>query len=113
MNNKIKKTLLKIISLLVNCDYDAIAKLTKGVRLQAMHIKDAVEEYEKTLILPPDTAYDNLDIIEIENSVPRKWSIRFDLWTKEEGRSDLSIELTLIDSEEDLMIVELDNIHTL
>jgi hypothetical protein len=113
MNNKIKKTLLKIISLLVNCDYDAIAKLTKGVRLQAMHIKDTVEEYEKTLILPPDTAYDNLDIIEIENSVPRKWSIRFDLWTKEEGRSDLSIELTLIDSEEDLMIVELDNIHTL
>ena len=113
MNDKIKNTIFQIISLLVNRRYDEIVKMTKGVRLQAFHIKDAIDEYGKTLAQPPQDAYENLDIIEIENTTPKKWSVRFDLWTEEEGRSDLSIELTLIDATGDFMEVELDNIHTL
>lgn len=79
-------------TLIIKCNYDGVVRLTNGIRLQAEHIKDAINKYGKTFILPPGNVYDNLDVIEIENVSPRKWSVRFDLWTEEEGRSDLSIE---------------------
>ena len=113
MKDKIKNTVVYIVNLIVNCNYDEIVRLTNGVRLQSEHIKDAINEYGKTIISPPDNAYEDLDIIEIENVSPQKWSVRFDLWTKEEGRSDLSIELTLINTNEDLLNIEFDNIHVL
>ena len=43
---------------------------------------------------------------------PPRWSVRMDLWTAEEGRSDLSLELTIIESGRGYT-VELDDIHVL
>ena len=39
--------------------------------------------------------------------------VRFDLWTVEEGRSDLSLEFTLVDGYNERMDFELDNLHVL
>jgi hypothetical protein len=69
----------------------------------------ALEQYGATFMPPPDTAYSLLDVREI-NGRPRSWSVVMPLWTVEEGRSDLSIELTLVDREGSLD-VELDNIR--
>jgi hypothetical protein len=111
---KIKMTVLNILKLLVNNEYESIEQFTNGIRLQAVDIKEAIDSYGRTLIMPPDTEYENLiDIIEISNSIPKKWSIRFDLWTREEGKSDLSLEMTLIESNNELMNVEFDDIHVL
>ena len=55
----------------------------------------------------------NIDAIEITEADPKSWSVRYDLWTEEEGRSDLSLEVTLIESDNKLMRVELNNIHVL
>jgi hypothetical protein len=52
------------------------------------------------------------DIVQVEGVSPPRYSVRYDLWTKEEGRSDLSIELT-IQFEHYGLQVELDNIHVL
>ena len=71
----------------------------------------AVLEYGATIITPPESAFEDLDIIDIKGATPRAWSVRFDFWTKEEGLSDLSLELTLINGEEELLNVEIDNIH--
>ncbi|MGD8619980.1 MAG: hypothetical protein PVH54_12445 [Gammaproteobacteria bacterium] len=73
----------------------------------------AIKEYGSMIVMPPSKAFEDLDIIEIEGSSPKSWSVRFDFWTEEEGLSDLSLELTLISSEEDLLKVEIDNIHVL
>lgn len=113
MNDKIIRTLRYVVTLLVKEQYEELEKLTMGIRLQANHIKSAIQEYGRTLIMPPDSTYDKLDIIEIEGVKPVKWSVTFDLWTMEEGRSDLSLELTLINSDSELLGVELDNIHVL
>jgi len=63
--------------------------------------------------MPPVLTLDQLDVIEIDGSDPMAWSVRVDLWTREEGRSDLSLECTLIDGVGDLLAVEIDNLHVL
>ena len=53
-----------------------------------------------------------MDVIEVKNAQPRRWSIAMPLWTQEEGRSDLTLEITVIEQQNDFL-VELDDIHIL
>lgn len=110
---KAAKTLQYILTLLSKKDYKALEELTNGVRLSKEDIEMAIADYDATIIMPPSSVYDNLDIIEIQNSNPKAWSVRFDLWTEEEGESDLSLELTFIESNHELYNIEIDNIHVM
>jgi len=110
---KIILTIKKIVGLLVQKKYPEIEQLSCGVRLTAEEISQAICDYDGILILPPENDFNNVDVIEITESKPRSWSVRYDLWTEEEGRSDLSLEVTLIDSKDEVMGVELDNLHVL
>jgi hypothetical protein len=50
-------------------------------------------------------------VVPISKTSPPEYSIRFRLYTEEEGRSDLEIQATLIDTEKtSLMKVEFDNV---
>ena len=113
IDERIAQATRRIIELLVRCDYDAIEKYSGGVRLKAVDLAKAVHDYGQKLVRPPLSDLENLDIIEVESADPKRWSVRFDLWTVEEGRSDLSIELTLIDNGSDELTVEVDNLHVL
>ncbi len=107
------KTIMKIVELLVKKKYQALELLSNGSRLSASEINQAICDYDAELIMPPQDDFLNIDSIEIINSNPKSWSIRYDLWTVEEGRSDLTLEVTLIDTDDDLFKAELDNIHVL
>ncbi len=112
--NKIISTTKDVVLHLVNQKYQEIEKKSSGVRLTADEISRGISDYNSELIMPPEADFeDSMDVIEIMNSNPRAWSVRYNLWTKEEGRSDLTIELTLIDNEGNNWIVEVDNIHVL
>jgi hypothetical protein len=54
-----------------------------------------------------------LDVVEIRNSTPRSWNVNLPLWTKEEGKSDLTLQMCFIDSGNDLYSVEIDDLHVL
>jgi hypothetical protein len=109
--SKIRFTVRHLVELLVARDYQALEKLSNSVRLKAEEIESGVLDYGYTLILPHQEAYDKIDIIPINNSLPSEYSIRFRLFTKEEGESDLEIQATLIESSvQDTMHVEIDNI---
>lgn len=112
-DKKIKDEVIKIVQLLSTCDYDAIVEYTNGVRLPADEIRYAVEEYGRTVILPPATVFEELDVIEVVDANPGEWSVRCPLWTKEEGRSDLTLELSLIDLSNGKLRVEVDNLIVL
>jgi hypothetical protein len=64
------------------------------------------------LVLPPEEGFQLMDVIEVKNAQPRRWSIAMPLWTQEEGRSDLTLEITVIEQQNDFL-VELDDIHIL
>lgn len=99
--------------MLVQGDYEGLEHLTNGNRLTAAEMADGVTEYGGSLVLPPDSAFDSIDIVEVAGATPREWDARMSLWTAEEGKSDLTLELTLRDSEEDQYHVQIDNIHVL
>jgi hypothetical protein len=53
-----------------------------------------------------------MSIYQVIGSKPREWAIVMPLWTREEGRSDLSLEATIVEDGQSFRI-ELDNIHVL
>jgi hypothetical protein len=103
----------QLISWLVAGDYEAAQRRSRGIRLSADLMRDAVLRYGRTLVIPPDTAFAGIDAIEVRNAASPTWSVRFDLWTAEEGRSDLSLECTLIDRGAGDIDLEIDNLHSL
>jgi len=102
----------QVVALLVSGKYREIEWLTKGRRLTAEHMQEAIGEYGRELTMPPEVQFDALDLVDIERSNPMQCSVRIDLWTKEEGRSDLTLELTLtMMSGEHKVGIEIDNLH--
>ena len=85
---------------------------SKGQRLSAQDMAQAISDYGRRLVVPPDDAFKLMDVVEVRNVKPPQWSVNMPLWTQEEGRSDLSIGVTLISYEEGFKI-ELDDIHVL
>jgi len=108
----LKFPILKVIELLVSHKYVELEALTKGVRLDQKAIAKVIADYGQELVLPPSEAFDLMDVVAVQAESPRSWSAIMPLWTKAEGRSDLSIELTIIDSKEGFRI-ELDDIRVL
>lgn len=101
------------VHLLVEKRYSDLEALTRCTRLTASEMESAVAAYGRTLVFPPDETFRSLDAREIEaHPQNKKWSIVLPLWTKEEGQSDLALELTL-EREVDGTRIELDNIHVL
>lgn len=51
------------------------------------------------------------DIVEVRGAVPPTWSVVVPVYTREEGRSDLSVELTIVELNGERYGVALDNIR--
>jgi hypothetical protein len=111
----LQRTLCMVVELLVNGEYAKIAEMTKNNRLSSGDIQGAILGYGRKLVKPPDEAMRNIDSIEIRGKSPREWSVIFDLWTAEDGRSDLSLEITIYDVDCGLGLLQfsVDGIHVL
>lgn len=105
----IEKAVRQIYSLLCNCQYEEIVKITAGITLSSNQIAKSIAEYKCQLIPYPDNLV--LDVIKVKDSNPQEWSVIAPIFTKEEGLSDLSIELSLVEKEVNLYKVELENIR--
>jgi hypothetical protein len=110
----IRQAVERIMLMLASRDYRGIEAATRGVRLTAAEVENAVREYGRTVAVPPPEAYDEfLEVVEVRAPGPRRWSVNMPVWTEEEGRSDLTAELTLVDGEEGALVPELDGLHVL
>lgn len=76
-------------------------------------MKEAVADYGREIVPAPPGGYDQLNIVEVSGRNPREWHVYVPIYTKEEGRSDLTLELTVIDSDSDLYTVQIDSLHVL
>jgi hypothetical protein len=93
-------------------DYESLVQRCAKSRLTSQDVSLVVRNYGREVISPPIDAYQNLDSVPIKNATVPTWSVRLPLWTKEEGWSDLTLELTIALGSGD-PIVELDDIHVL
>jgi hypothetical protein len=102
-----------VVDLLVRRQYETLARVDIGARLSADDIRQSVAGYGRTLVRPPDDAWSSLDAVAIFGTTPPAYDVVFDLWTAEEGRSDLSIELRVVPQEGGVHAPEILDIHTL
>ena len=99
------------MTMLARRDYAGLASWSNGVRLNRAEMESAVRAYGRTVILPPRDTIPNFDAVKVMNAEPERWSVDIPLWTREEGRSDLTLEVTMTGSDGDVMDVEIDDIH--
>jgi len=104
------------ITLLVDGEYETLASLTSGKMLSADLMRKAIDDYGRTLVMPPDEVLRDLfqdDRFhgEVEGASPRRYWYDVPLWTVEEGRSDLELRLGVIEIAPGLYDVELEVIY--
>jgi hypothetical protein len=112
MNEKLNDLVSDVLNLLVVGRYTDVEILTHGVRLDADEIARAIADYGKQLIFPPEEGFRFMDVVEVINAQPKRWSIAMPLWTLEEGRSDLTLEMTATEQENGFSI-SVDDLHVL
>ena len=100
-----------VVDLLAARDYPALERLSRGVRLSAAELAEAVREYGVTLLPLPRDSNAAVDFVRIRDAVPDEWSVVVRLYSREEGPSDLSLELTLRSDGHGGFSVELDDLH--
>jgi hypothetical protein len=110
--DQLQEVVSVVLNLLAKEEYSQLERLTHGMRLSSEQIKEVVTDYGRKLITAPDSAFELMSVIRVRDTEPPQWSIAMPLWTQEEGRSDLSMELTVLEQEDGYKI-ELDNLHVL
>ena len=114
----------QLVGMLVAGDYAGLEAVSRGRRLTAEELREAWEEYggdlrlpgvaARELRMPPEPVFDNLeDVIELEDATRRAWSVLVDLWTVEEGRSDLTLELVLTETGGEQYDIQIWDLHVL
>lgn len=104
----LKSIVWNVVNLLAHPEQIDIYDVFSQSRVARDDLFRFIEEYGRTLVSPPVGVYDNLNAVRVSDELRELWAVAAPLWTKEEGRSDLSIELT-INLSHDQPIVELDD----
>jgi len=76
-------------------------------------VDTVIREYGHRIVVLPAGAYGLLDVVAVKDSIPARWSVAVPLWTESEGRSDLSLEITLEDVAGRDYAVEIEDLHVL
>lgn len=69
--------------------------------------------YVATLVLPPAWSDAPLDVVEILGTSPRSWAVDVPMWSREEGESDLTLQLTVWEQSGGGFAIEVDDLHVL
>ena len=90
-----------------------LERITDGKRLTAEQIETAIEECPEVLGVRPSYKLEDGAIVFVSDSEPLQWSVYLHLWRKDGGRSDLTVELTIVDTGDERYKIELDGIRVL
>jgi len=102
-----------LVALLSAGDVDEVLRRAPNSRVSAQQLREAICQYGKTLVPLPPESHELIDYVVVAGTIPPKWSVAVPLFTQEEGRSDLSLELVLSARASGGHCVEIDDIHVL
>jgi hypothetical protein len=101
------------VNLLVQGEFDVHESLTRGRWLFAAQRQHAVAEYPHRLVHPPNSAWDSLDVVHATDLEPATFLVDFPLWTDDEGLSDLTLQLRLVEAYPSAFETEINDLHVL
>ena len=91
-------------------EYDAIHARGQCPRCTPAELRAAVEQYGRKLTPLPDVARELCDIYE---TGPTTFALDVPLWTVEEGRSDLTLQIDATLAHNTMTTVTISNLHVL
>lgn len=95
-----------VLNMLALGDYDVLEAMTHRRHLSAEQLRSGVEEYGRHLSMPPRSHLDDIYVLQIQED-PSAFHVVAEVWTQEEGRSDLSIILQLVEWNPNALNVEI------
>lgn len=95
MNPRVNLVLRRFLSALADGKYVEIEKMTHGKHMSAKELKQAVEMYGRRIVMPPDSVLPQLLDVIAAGGRGTEYSVWLDLYTEEEGRSDLAAMLRI------------------
>ncbi|MEC7525801.1 MAG: hypothetical protein VYE22_38325 [Myxococcota bacterium] len=105
-----KRLILDLIADLVAGRFDEIVADGRAARHRPEELREAVREYGRTLVHPPDAVWDVANIDRVDEKTVYA---EVPMWTREEGRSDLEACIVLRRSPMGEWAIELEMLHVL
>ncbi|MEZ5833159.1 MAG: hypothetical protein R3D05_18455 [Dongiaceae bacterium] len=91
---QIKLIVIDLLVLLADGDYESVMERCRDSRLTSDDLRTAIRKYGRKVIAPP-ADYANLRMYKLKARAVPTWSVDADVWTEEEGPSDLTLQLTI------------------
>ena len=113
IDSRIRDVVQRMMELLAAGRYEEVERWTQGNRVPAGDMERTVNEYPATFLSPPRSAYseeEGMLIDEVENASDPTYMIDMPFWSREEGRSDLEVRLTVVLRADGTFNVSLDDI---
>lgn len=76
-------------------EYKEAERVTQSHRLTAAMMRSAISDYGRTLADPPADWWNLVEVTPVDSLEESVFHVAAPLWTTEEGRSDLTLELRL------------------
>jgi hypothetical protein len=110
MDMDIRAAVAELVDDLVAARFQALVDDGRAGRLTAEELERATKSYGRTLVALPDEAWDLADVYRSPDGHVR--SLDLPVWTLEEGRSDLTLSLSVQRTAEKLRVA-IDDLHVL
>ena len=108
ITTRLREAVGGVVDALVFARFQELAADGRAGRHTADELEQAVREYGRTLVALPEEAWGLVNVYRLEDGAGV--ALEVPLWTAEEGRSDLTLSVTL--SERDgVVAIEIDDLH--
>ena len=98
---------------LVNRQFSKLERDGRIGRLTPSQLEEAIARYGRTLVEFPIESLQNSHVYPIESMQNNSWNVEVELWTVEEGLSDLTLSFTLTEIDPEIFSLEIYDLHVL
>jgi hypothetical protein len=108
---QVRSIVIDLLVLLADGDYESIMERCGYSLMDDYDLQTAVADYGRKVVAPP-ADYAFMRACELRARAVPTWHVEADVWTEDEGRSDLTLEMT-IEFETTGPVIGINNLHAL
>lgn len=109
--SQVRSIVIDMLVLLADGDYESIMERCGYSLLDNEDLRMAVADYGRKVVAPP-ADYAFMRACELRARAVPTWHVEADVWTEEDGRSDLTLEM-MIEFEPSGPVIGINNLHAL
>jgi hypothetical protein len=108
---QVRSIVVDLLVLLADGDYESIMERCGYSLMDDHDLRNAVADYGRKVVAPP-ADYTFMRACELRARAVPTWHVEADVWTEEDGRSDLTLEM-MVEFEASGPVIGINNLHAL